>query len=94
MIRITELRLPIDHAPEDLEVAILRRLRLAPKDLISFQIFKRSYDARKNVTLAFIYTIDLSVKNEEVLLNNFPMMVIFDPLQIPVITLWQKHQSQ
>ena len=71
MIRITELRLPIDHAPEDLEAAILRRLRLVPKDLISFQIFKRSYDARKNVALAFIYTIDLSVKNEEVLLKTF-----------------------
>ena len=71
MIRITELRLPIDHAPEDLEAAILRRLRLAPKDLMSFQIFKRSYDARKNVALAFIYTIDLSVKNEEALLKTF-----------------------
>ena len=71
MIRITELRLPIDHAPEDLETAILRRLRLAPKDLMSFQIFKRSYDARKNVALAFIYTIDLSAKNEEALLKAF-----------------------
>ena len=71
MIRITELRLPINHAPEDLEAAILRRLRLAPKDLMSFQIFKRSYDARKNVALAFIYTIDLSVKNEEALLKTF-----------------------
>lgn len=71
MIRITELRLPIDHAPEALEAAILKRLNLAPKDLIQFQVFKRSYDARKNVALAFIYTVDLSAKNEEALLKKF-----------------------
>ena len=68
MIRITELRLPIDHAPEALEAAILKRLNLASKDLIQFDIFKRSYDARKNVSLAFIYTVDLSLKDEEKIL--------------------------
>lgn len=71
MIRITELRLPIDHAPEALEVAILKRLNLSPKDLISFEIFKRSYDARKNVVLAFIYTVDVSVKDELGTLQRF-----------------------
>ena len=71
MIRITELRLPIAHAPDDLELAILKRLNLSSKDLISFAIFKRSYDARKNVALAFIYTVDLSVKNEATVLKQF-----------------------
>jgi uncharacterized FAD-dependent dehydrogenase len=71
MIRITELRLPIAHTPEDLEQAILKRLQLNTKDVISFEVFKRSYDARKNVALAFIYTVDVSVKNEEALLKRF-----------------------
>ena len=71
MIRITELRLPIDHAPEAVEKAILKRLDLDAKDLIRFEVFKRSYDARKNVALSFIYTVDLSVKNEEALLQKF-----------------------
>ena len=70
MIRITELRLPIDHAPESLEAAILKRLGITTKELISFEIFKRSYDARKNVSLAFIYTVDVSVKNEESVLKK------------------------
>mgnify|MGYP000579564588 FL=1 len=65
MIRITELRLPIEHAPEELEAAILKRLGISSKDLIHFIVFKRSYDARKNIALAFIYTVDVSVKNEE-----------------------------
>ena len=71
MIRITELRLPISHAPEALEEAILKRLNIQAQDLIRVDVFKRSYDARKNVALAFIYTVDLSVKNEEKLLKQF-----------------------
>lgn len=71
MIRITELRLPIDHAPEALEQAILKRLGLHVKDLIGFEVFKRSYGARKNVSLSFIYTVDLSVKNEDTILKKF-----------------------
>ena len=64
MIRITELRLPIDHAPQALEAAILNQLGIASKDLVRFEVFKRSYDARKNSTLTFIYTLDVSVRDE------------------------------
>ncbi len=69
MIRITELRLPIDHAPEELETAILKRLKTSPKDLIHFNVFKRSYDARKNTALSLIYTLDVSVRDEEAILK-------------------------
>jgi uncharacterized FAD-dependent dehydrogenase len=69
MIRITELRLPIDHPPEAVELAILQRLKLKPQDIIRIEVFKRSYDARKNVKLAFIYTIDIAVRAEEQVLK-------------------------
>ena len=71
MIRITELRLAVDHAPSELEDAILKRLAISAKDLVSFIVFKRSYDARKNTALSFIYTIDLSVKDEEGVLKRY-----------------------
>ncbi len=70
MIRLTELRLPIDHAPEDLEAAICKKLAILAKDLIRYEVFKRSYDARKNNVLSFIYTLDLSVKDEEAVLKR------------------------
>ncbi len=70
MIRLTELRLPIDHTPEDLEVAICKKLAILAKDLIRYEVFKRSYDARKNNILSFIYTLDLSVKDEEAVLKR------------------------
>ena len=70
MIRLTELRLPIDHAPEALEAAIFKRLQISTNDLIRYEVFKRSYDARKNNILSFIYTLDLSVKDEEAVLKR------------------------
>ena len=71
MIRITEIRLPVGHAPEALEDAVLKRLHLHPANLISFEMYKRSYDARKNTTLSFIYTVDLVVENEDRVLEQF-----------------------
>ena len=70
MIRITELRLAVDHAPSELEDAILKRLAISAKDLLALTVFKRSYDARKNTALSFIYTIDISVKDEEDVLKR------------------------
>ena len=71
MIHITEIRLPIEHAPEALEAAILQRLGIEPADLQGFEIFKRSYDARKNSALSFIYTVDASVSHRAALLDKF-----------------------
>jgi uncharacterized FAD-dependent dehydrogenase len=71
MIQINELRLPIDHSPQDLENAILERLKISAMDLIRFHIFKRSHDARKNSTLSLIYNLHVSIKNEEEILKKF-----------------------
>ncbi len=72
MLRITELKLPLDHPDEALREAIVQRLGIHDEQLISFNLFKRSYDARKkNSELLFIYTIDLEASNEAELLNKF-----------------------
>ena len=69
MLRITELKLPIDHPEEDLRTAIVQRLGIASDDLLDFTLFKRSYDARKKTSeLCFIYTVDLNAKGEAALL--------------------------
>ncbi|MDP9558027.1 UNVERIFIED_ORG: putative FAD-dependent dehydrogenase [Pseudomonas parafulva] len=72
MLRITELKLPLDHPDEALREAIVQRLGIRDEQLISFNLFKRSYDARKkNTELLFIYTIDLHASNQEELLRKF-----------------------
>lgn len=72
MLRITELKLPLDHPDEALREAIVERLGISDEQLLGFTLFKRSYDARKkNSELLFIYTIDLETSNEAELLRKF-----------------------
>ncbi len=71
MLRLTELKLPLDHPPEALRAAILQRLGLADDELLGFSIFKRSYDARKKHALLMIYAVDVEVENETALLKKF-----------------------
>ncbi|SEJ65041.1 hypothetical protein SAMN05216201_11332 [Pseudomonas linyingensis] len=72
MLRITELKLPLDHSDADLRAAILQRLGIADAELLDFSLFKRSYDARKKSSeLLFIYTLDVSVRDEATLLAKF-----------------------
>ena len=72
MLRITELRLPIDHPEEALRTAIVQRLKMADGDLLDFSVFKRSHDARKvRIELLLVYIVDCKVKNEAALLKKF-----------------------
>jgi uncharacterized FAD-dependent dehydrogenase len=58
MIRITELRLPLDHEAGDLRPAIVARLKLRDEQLADFTVFRRAYDARKKTAVVLIYTVD------------------------------------
>ncbi len=71
MLRITELKLPLDHAADALRPAICQRLGIADGELLEFTIFKRSYDARKKSAITLIYTLDLKVADETALLKKF-----------------------
>jgi len=64
MLRITELRLPLDHAPDALRKAIVARLGVDAADLTAFTVFKRSHDARKKSAVVLIYTVDCSLADE------------------------------
>jgi hypothetical protein len=61
MLRITELRLPLDHAPHALRPAVLARLRLADGQLSDVTVVKRAYDARKRSAIQLIYTLDCTL---------------------------------
>ena len=71
MLRITELRLALEHPESALETAILKKLDIAKSALIAFSVFKRSYDARKKDGLLFVYSVDVSVNDEVLLLKKF-----------------------
>ena len=71
MIRINELRLPLEHPPEALLAAAAQRLGISEASIRRFTVFKRSHDARKKNALLFIYTIDLEIDNEAAVLARF-----------------------
>ena len=71
MIRLTELRLPLDHSPTALPTAIVQRLGIQLDDLINFTVFKRGYDARKRDAIVLVYTIDAEVRAANQLLEKF-----------------------
>jgi uncharacterized FAD-dependent dehydrogenase len=68
MLRLTELRLPLDHAGDALRAAIVSRLDIEHAHLIEFSVFKRSHDARKKTAVVLIYTIDCQVVDEAAVL--------------------------
>jgi uncharacterized protein len=61
MLRLTEIKLPLDHAPADLEVAMLARLKVARSDIQKFSVFRRGYDARKKNDIFLVYTLDIEM---------------------------------
>ncbi|MCC4117298.1 NAD(P)/FAD-dependent oxidoreductase [Aromatoleum toluclasticum] len=71
MLRINELRLPLDHPEDALRDAIVARLGIQPAELNEFTVFKRSYDARKPSAITLSYTVDMELANEDALLARF-----------------------
>ncbi len=70
MLRLSEIKLPLDHSDAHLHTAILKRLGIAANDLISHSIFRRGFDARKLSAIQFVYTLEVAVKNEATLLQQ------------------------
>jgi uncharacterized protein len=58
MLRVTELRLPLDHQPGALRPALVARLKLRDEEVASFTVFRRAFDARKKTAVVLIYTLD------------------------------------
>ena len=70
MLRLTEIKLPLDHAEPALTASILDRLGIAENELVRYAIYRRGVDARRRSAIAFIYTLDVEVADEEVLLKR------------------------
>lgn len=66
MLRLTEIRLPLDHPPEALEGAV--RARLGGVAARGFTIFRRGYDARNPKRIMLAYTLDVEVEDAAALL--------------------------
>ena len=71
MLRLTNLKLKLDHSEKDLQTAILRKIGIQVDDLLDYSVFKRSIDARRKNEIYLIYTLLIEVRQEEVLLKRY-----------------------
>lgn len=70
MLRLTDIKLPLDHAESDLVEAILARLGIGADELTGYTVAKRSYDARKRGGITLIYSVDVDTPREAELLRR------------------------
>ena len=70
MLRITDLKLPLDHDEAALSAAIVDRLGIAANELTGYTVAKRSYDARRRDAIVLIYSIDVDTPREAELLQR------------------------
>ena len=65
MLRINEIKLPLDHAPEILVKTILAKLGIKAPELLEYRIFRQAVDARKKGAIHLVFSVDVTLKNEE-----------------------------
>ena len=70
MLRITELKLLLDHDEAALAAAIVDRLGIAANELTGYTVAKRSYDARRRGAIVLIYSLDVDTPREAELLQR------------------------
>ena len=78
MIRITQLKLSINHTEEQLHKKIARTLK-CPEGSFTYEIVRQSLDARHKEDKKFVYTVDVTAANEKQILkrvhNNNIMLI-------------------
>ncbi len=60
MIRLSEIKLPLDHVEQDLRDAVTGMLGIGANELAGVHVHKRSYDARKR-QLMLVYIVDATL---------------------------------
>lgn len=70
MIQISQLKLPPGHSEQELKKKIIKILRVQERELNSYEVVRRSVDARRKPELFFIYTVWVSVKKEAAVLKR------------------------
>lgn len=70
MIRISQLKLPVEHTPEALLKKAAKILRIPPEAIGRLQIVKQSLDARKKPELYYSYTLDVKTEKEAAVVHK------------------------
>jgi hypothetical protein len=73
MLRLNDLKLPLDHDPDALRQAILVRLGIAGDELAGYTVARRSHDARRRGAISLIYAVDVQTPREADILQRLQL---------------------
>ncbi|WP_179504755.1 MULTISPECIES: FAD-dependent protein [unclassified Sphingomonas] len=65
MLRLTELKLPLDHDPAAMLPAIAARLGVAESAVVRFAVAKRGNDARRKNAIQLVYAVDVTLSDAD-----------------------------
>jgi len=61
VLRLSDIKLPLDHSDDAFTAAIVARLGISVDDVLDYRVFKRSYDARNKARILFVYQLDVEL---------------------------------
>ena len=70
MLRLSGLKLPLDHPAEAMPAAICTRLGIGASDLIRHVVVRRGNDARRKNAIQLVYTVDVELIDEQAVLDS------------------------
>ena len=70
MLRVSNIKLDINENIDNIKSLLLKKLKISEKELVSYNIYKESIDARKKGKIDFVYTVDVELKNEKNILKK------------------------
>lgn len=98
MIRITQLKLHPEEGPKSLERAVRKHLHLKDSEAFSYEVLRRSIDARKKPDLYEIYTLQVQFKDSQterrILRKKLSNVEAFEPVRYRFAGKPLKHRME
>ena len=81
MIRVRDLKLPLNGDMEQLKKCAARALNIRPGDIEQMHIARQSIDARNKAQVHYVYTVDVTVPREQAVLDRArsPKAALYTP---------------
>ena len=70
MLRIANLKLPLDAGPDAPLLLALKKLRVPREQVVSWHVSKKSVDARDKGDVHFVVAVDVALKSESAVLHS------------------------
>ncbi len=87
MLRIGQIKMQPGHSMSELYNKVAKTLHVAVKDILEFNIYKQSIDARKKPEVYYVYTIDVKLADENTVLKRQKSAnitpITYQPYQFP-----------